>query len=106
MYERFKELCKRKGVSVSKACKDIGISPGNVNNWKQRDSIPSSEICNRIAKYFDVSIDYFVTGKIPSLKDLQPSPEDERTEIFIEKFRKLNPHHQEALIAYLDKLLH
>lgn len=63
MYNRFKELCKKKGVSVSKACKDIGISPGNINNWKTRGSIPSSEKCSLIADYFGVSIDYFVNGE-------------------------------------------
>lgn len=97
MYKRFKELCEKKGVSVSKACKDIGISPGNVNNWKQRESIPSSEICNRIAEYFNVSIDYFVTGKIPSIKNFQPSPEQQNAIYWYKLYSMASPEVQKAI---------
>lgn len=63
MYEIFEELCKKRGLKVSRACKEIGISPATAYNWRDGNYTPKLEKLQAIANYFDVSLDYLLTGK-------------------------------------------
>lgn len=61
IYQRIKELCKQKGISVNTLEKVLGISKGylsKIDNVK-----PSNERLSALADYFGVSIDYLVNGK-------------------------------------------
>ena len=53
-------LCKKKGVSQGKMEKEIGISNGASSKWKS--SSPSMEILQKLSSYFEVSVDYLMTG--------------------------------------------
>ena len=59
--ERIKFLCKKSGISLSSLCKEIQISPSAVTRWKA-GYIPNSRIAAIIAQYFNVSVDYLLTG--------------------------------------------
>lgn len=59
MYKRFKKLCDDRGISIKQACKEIGISPSTVTNWKTRKSGPKGDTVQKIAHYFKISTDYF-----------------------------------------------
>lgn len=61
LLDRIKTLCKEKGVSQSKMEKDIGISNGASSKWK--NSSPSMEILQKLSNYFEVSIEYLMTGQ-------------------------------------------
>ena len=54
-YQRLHEICKAKGVSVTKMVKDIGLSSANMSNWKN-GRVPKTEIAFKIADYLDVSV--------------------------------------------------
>lgn len=95
MYERFQELCRQKGISISQACKEIGIKPSAATNWKTRGGTATVETCQKIADYFHVSIDYIMTGEIPSLKKPE-TPPDKATELY-EKYLKASPEIQKAV---------
>lgn len=58
-FDRFKELCQEKGVSVYKACTDIGLNRSAVNKWKHGGQ-PNGTTLACFAKYFGVSVDYLV----------------------------------------------
>nr|DAN87703.1 MAG TPA: repressor protein [Caudoviricetes sp.] len=60
LLERVKMLCKQKGVSQGKMEKEIGISNGASSKWKS--SSPSMEILQKLSLYFEVSVDYLMTG--------------------------------------------
>lgn len=38
----------------------IGVSTGNVSDWKSRRSRPNIDTLPKIADYFDVSVDYLL----------------------------------------------
>lgn len=61
LLDRIKILCKEKGVSQSKMEKDINISNGASSKWK--NSSPSMEILQKLSIYFEVSIEYLMTGQ-------------------------------------------
>ena len=53
-YEVYSNLCKDKGISLSKAAEQIGLSRTSVVKWKA-GTTPSGATLNKIAIYFGVS---------------------------------------------------
>jgi transcriptional regulator with XRE-family HTH domain len=61
IYERIKELCKKKGVAIKEMEIAVGIGEKNANKWKTRT--PSAESLLKLSEYFGVSTDYILTGE-------------------------------------------
>lgn len=59
-YDRFKQLCERKGVSCNKAALEIGLSNATPTKWKKTGATPIGETLDKIAAYFGVSTDYLL----------------------------------------------
>lgn len=56
-YELYSELCQKKGVSRSRAAKEIGLSNSTVTKWKNTGAVPSGDTLSKVAEYFGVSVD-------------------------------------------------
>lgn len=61
MKERVQELCKKNSISVSELEKTLGFGNGYISKLGQ--STPNTSKIKLIADYFNVSIDYIITGK-------------------------------------------
>lgn len=57
--DTFGALCKQKGVTMNKACLEIGISRTSTAKWKN-GSVPNGQTLAKIAEYFGVSTDYLL----------------------------------------------
>lgn len=71
-YERFLSLCEQRGIKPSRAAGECGINRSNVTGWKQGGYTPRGEVLQRIAAYFDVSVDYLLgeeETKAPPVND-------------------------------------
>jgi transcriptional regulator with XRE-family HTH domain len=53
-------LLKEKGVSAHKMSQDLGLGNSTYTHWKNRGSIPTGDILQKIADYFGVSTDYLL----------------------------------------------
>ena len=61
LYNKIKELCETAGIKPGKMCDDIGISRSMMSSLAAgRKKTLSAETLSKIAKYFGVSVDYFV----------------------------------------------
>lgn len=56
-----KELRKKKGLTQEKLASVIGVERSTVGKWESKNIIPSSEMLQYLADYFDVSIDELLT---------------------------------------------
>lgn len=65
--ERIKELCKERNISLNKLETDCGFAKGYAS--KLDKSTPNSENLQRIADYFEVSVDYLMNGKEPTVEN-------------------------------------
>lgn len=65
-YDLYDELCKKKGISLSKAAKEIGLSNSTVTKWKKTGATPSGDTLAKIASYFGISIDLLLKKENPS----------------------------------------
>ena len=63
MYEIFEKLLIEFGVTASQVSKSTGISQTTLSNWKKRKNILSPKLLQKIADYFNVSLEYLMTGE-------------------------------------------
>jgi transcriptional regulator with XRE-family HTH domain len=60
MYSNFEKLLKIKGVTSFQVAKATGITPSTFTEWKKGSYVPKSDKLQKIADYFDVTIDYLM----------------------------------------------
>lgn len=62
MYEIFEKLCAEKGVTPYRVCKETGLTTSTISNWKAGRYSPKQDKLQKIADFFNVSIEYLMTG--------------------------------------------
>lgn len=72
--ETLKGLMSEKKVTTNKMLTDLGLGKNSMINWTKRGTIPNGETLQKLADYFNVSVDYLI-GK-------------EKSSPFRESFRK------------------
>lgn len=58
-FDRFKQLCDKKDISIYKAATEIGLNRAAANKWKV-GSIPNGQTLTKLADYFGVSESYLL----------------------------------------------
>ena len=66
MYEIFEKLLKEHNVTTYQVAKATGISTASFTGWKQGKWNFKQDKLQKIADYFDVSIEYLINGKDPT----------------------------------------
>lgn len=69
-YDRFIDLCNKKGVKPTPLVVELGLSSSNASQWK-KGSTPRPDILQKIADYFDVTVGYLVGSE----EKENPAPE-------------------------------
>ena len=113
MYKRIEDLCVEKGVSVTKMCREAGVSRAPLTELKmERTQKLSAENLDKIANYFGVSISYLLGTE----KEKAPSDDEairELAEAMLERpdVRSLmevamanNPSEVENMTEFMRKL--
>ena len=113
-YDKYKELCAKKGVSPFAAARDLGISSRTQGNWKQGSS-PRFGTLLKIADYFRVDVSYFdddddgLTDEIEDtplvhdfIKQTNEMTEDER--LILMGFRTLSDAGKQKLMRELMRI--
>lgn len=78
--DQLTNLCKRDNIKLSVLMKELGLSTGNIKRWKEGATV-KSEILLKVAKYFNVSCDYLLTGKnaeMPQSANINLREDEER----------------------------
>lgn len=63
MYSIFEKLLQKHGVSTYKVSKETGIAQSVFSSWKNGISTPKQDKMQKIADYFNVSLEYLMTGE-------------------------------------------
>lgn len=58
-YKKFCAICKEKGLKVTNVVTELGLSSGNMTNWKN-GRIPKTSVLQKIANYLNCSVDYLL----------------------------------------------
>nr|WP_312578249.1 helix-turn-helix transcriptional regulator [Sedimentibacter sp.] len=59
-YVKFEKMLKDKDVSAYKISKETGIATATLSAWKKRKYTPKIDKLQKIANYFNVSVEYFL----------------------------------------------
>lgn len=83
MYKIIESLCNKRGISITKMCKEAGISRAPLTELKkgrtQKLSVENSE---KIASYFGVTVSYLLGTEKTA------SPEDDTVADYLEDLRR------------------
>lgn len=69
MYEIFEKLMADKGVTPYRVFKETGVSQSSLSDWKRGRSVPKIDKLKKIAKYFDVTVEYLMGENIEVKKE-------------------------------------
>lgn len=103
-----KGLCKTNKISVNKLETDLGFGTGYIS--KLDKSVPNTKKIKLIADYFNVSVDYLMTGKeseftIEMAKtDVALSNMTDRMKTYALKMAELSDENKEFIMQMIDKL--
>lgn len=100
-YDVFVSLCNKKGVAPTRAAMDIGLSKSTPTTWKKRGLTPQGETLNKIAAYFDVSIDYLLGNEKEN--DTASYIEDDSDDFIIlnRAAKKMTPENRKKLLEMI-----
>ena len=65
--ERTLELIKKNNITKNKMLTDLKLGKNSFVNWQERGTIPSGDVLQKIADYFNVSVDYLL-GTTPTVQ--------------------------------------
>ena len=98
-YDIVNNLCKERKTTITRMAEEIGLSNAAPTSWR-KGSVPKLSTLEKIADYFDVSVDYLrgvETKKAPTL-----SGEREYSDLeLIEAVMRANEQQKEAIRLFL-----
>lgn len=94
---RIDEKLKEKNLKRQAMYDDLKLNHSAITAWKKRGTIPSADICLKIADYLNVSVEWLLTGKEKNAP--QFSQEEER---FIEILRDLTEEQKRTIRILLE----
>jgi transcriptional regulator with XRE-family HTH domain len=106
LYENIEKLCKQRGVNVTTMCKESGASRGSLTDLKNgRKQTLKYETLDKIASYFETSVDALVSGEQKENPPQQPQSEvDAAVERIRKKLESMPTAQREALMNLIEKM--
>ena len=116
-YSYFESICAQKGVTVNKACKEMGVSRSVAAKWKSTNTEPSLGTMVKISAYFGVPVEEVIAHSKKSINtsleelkkespDVIPNIEAKsKLQIINELSSGLDEDQQDAIIALLSTLV-
>ena len=105
-YNKIKELCSLKGISITEFTKQIGASQSNVTSWKA-GAQPRPKTIKAAADFFGVPVSYFSEGNVQTIHDNHGVIGETHAPITIHNEPTANSHLGEIereLLSICDKL--
>lgn len=106
LYENIEKLCKQRGVNVTTMCKESGASRGSLTDLKNgRKQTLKYETLDKIASYFETSVDALVSGEQKENPPQQPQSEVDADIKWIEqKLVEMSKEKREALMKLIKTM--
>jgi len=76
MYEIFERLLQAHNLTAYKVSKETGVTQSTLSDWKRGRSTPKTDTLQKLADFFDVSVDYLMgrESDVPNAVDKENNP--------------------------------
>ena len=78
MYDIFAKLLEERHLKAADVCRGTGLPSSLFSEWKRGKSTPKADKLKKIADFFEVSVEYLMTGDDPAKKEETFNARDER----------------------------
>lgn len=110
IYVRFEKLKEAKGVTSYAVAKATGITTTTLTNWGKGKYTPKQDKLQLIADYFEVTLDYLVTGEEKEKADYSVANAeladliltDKKLSEALQVYAKLNQTQKEAIVNMIN----
>ena len=109
-FDNFVMLCEQKGVKPSRALTEAGVPKSAYSYWRTEagagnDAKPTNQNAVKLAQYFNVTVDYLLTGSQKENPPQQPQNEvDAAVERIRRKLESMPKEQREALMNLIEKM--
>lgn len=109
-FDNFVKLCEENGVKPSRALTDAGVPRSAYSYWRREagignDAKPTNQNAVKLAQYFDVTVDYLLTGNQKENPPQQPQIEVDADIKWIEqKLVEMPKEKREALMKLIKTM--
>ena len=109
-FDNFVRLCEQKGVKPSRALTEAGVPKSAYSYWRTEagagnDAKPTNQNAVKLAQYFNVTVDYLLTGNQKEKPTQQPQSEvDAAVERIRRKLESMPKEQREALMNLIEKM--
>jgi transcriptional regulator with XRE-family HTH domain len=109
-FDNFVRLCEQKGVKPSRALTEAGVPKSAYSYWRTEasagnDAKPTNQNAVKLAQYFDVTVDYLLTGVQKENPPQQPQSEVDADIKWIEqKLVEMPKEKREALMKLIKTM--
>ena len=109
-FDNFVRLCEQKGVKPSRALTEAGVPKSAYSYWRTEanagnDANPTNQNAVKLAQYFNVTVDYLLTGNQKENPPQQPQSEvDAAVERIRRKLESMPKEQREALMNLIEKM--
>ena len=93
-FERLQSLMNFQHLTQKQLADDLSIRQNTISDWKNKGNLPQGETAIKLAQYFNVTLDYLLTGEE---KNNQLSPEEIE---LLSNYRSLQ-NHDKAMISIM-----
>lgn len=109
-FDNFVRLCEQKGVKPSRALTEAGVPKSAYSYWRTEagagnDAKPTNQNAVKLAQYFNITVDYLLTGDQKENPPQQPQSEvDAAVERIRRKLESMPKEQREALMNLIEKM--
>lgn len=107
LLERIKELCKKRGITVSELENRVGFGKNSIYKWKTQS--PKIETLQKVAEYFQVSTDYLLGRTDNPTAGLSKKPqftvEEALESVMSDDGKPLTEHDRKVLTGIIEAYL-
>ena len=102
-WETFYSLCENNDEKPLNVVKKLSVAHGSITNWK-KGTVPNGKTLQKIADYFNVSVDYLLTGQKEKAPQDIPEGLSELDAEIIKVFSTLPEEKKQQALSYLEFL--
>ena len=101
-YDKYAQLCKRRGVSMSAAALEAGLSKSLVTKWKtNKVEVPSPDVLMKLSAYFNMPVSELLGEEAKKEQPTEIDGLSKKQKAFISKVMQMS----DVQLDKLDKIL-